>query len=324
MKIKISLMITVLLIFLVAGCKKEGDIASHLPENYVFVSQWGSKGTGVGQFNFPARIALDIEENLYVIDYCNRRIHKFTSSGLIRWQWGSEGEGEGQFLAPNAITVDSLNGRIYVVDNGRRIQKFTSDGGFITQWNVKFATSLTAVVFGNKKKHVYVYAGVNFDRIFEYNSIGEFIGMWCHFPSPPTDECGKRGYIYGVAATSKNNIITLYCRFMDAGLSHEFTIIESDPDGYVLRVWGSRIKKIDGNPGFTSIAVDKEDNIYMTDYENNCIWKFDLEGNLLARWGSKGSGEGQFNIPSGIAIDSKGNVYVADGKNNRIQKFRPE
>ena len=39
------------------------------------------------------------------------------------------------------------------------------------------------------------------------------------------------------------------------------------------------------------------------------------------KWGSSGSGNGQFNMPRGAAIDSDGNVYVADTSNHRIQKF---
>ena len=39
------------------------------------------------------------------------------------------------------------------------------------------------------------------------------------------------------------------------------------------------------------------------------------------KWGSYGTGNGQFNYPWGVSIDSFGNVYVADKGNNRIQKF---
>jgi|GEM_PF-1772058 len=41
---------------------------------------------------------------------------------------------------------------------------------------------------------------------------------------------------------------------------------------------------------------------------------------FTAKWGSFGSGDGQFYNPEAIAVDSSGNVYVADGA-GRIQKF---
>jgi hypothetical protein len=39
------------------------------------------------------------------------------------------------------------------------------------------------------------------------------------------------------------------------------------------------------------------------------------------KWGSAGSGDGQFNDPHGLAVGSSGSVYVVDTLNHRIQKF---
>jgi hypothetical protein len=46
--------------------------------------------------------------------------------------------------------------------------------------------------------------------------------------------------------------------------------------------------------------------------------RFERKGNW-SKWGSKGTGDGQFKSTGGIAVDSSGNVYVGDG--DRIQKF---
>ena len=43
----------------------------------------------------------------------------------------------------------------------------------------------------------------------------------------------------------------------------------------------------------------------------------------MARWGTLGSGPGQFNGPVGIAVDPQGNIFVADVANHRIQELSP-
>ncbi|MGB9940270.1 PKD domain-containing protein [Methanosarcina sp.] len=70
------------------------------------------------------------------------------------------------------------------------------------------------------------------------------------------------------------------------------------------------------------IAVDSSDNVYVVDSGNHRIQKFDSNGNFITKWGSEGTGDGQFyNGLSGIGVDSSDNVYVVEPGNNRIQKF---
>ncbi|MGB9940271.1 6-bladed beta-propeller [Methanosarcina sp.] len=69
------------------------------------------------------------------------------------------------------------------------------------------------------------------------------------------------------------------------------------------------------------IDVDSLDNIYVADFGNHRIQKFDSNGNFITRWGSEGTGTGQFKYPRDVAVDSSDNVYVAEERNNRIQKF---
>ena len=42
---------------------------------------------------------------------------------------------------------------------------------------------------------------------------------------------------------------------------------------------------------------------------------------FVRKWGSVGSGDGQFSNAYGVAVDSSGNVYVVDRTNNNVQKF---
>jgi DNA-binding beta-propeller fold protein YncE len=40
---------------------------------------------------------------------------------------------------------------------------------------------------------------------------------------------------------------------------------------------------------------------------------------FLTKWGTQGTGNGQFQSPAGVAVDITGNVYVADTNNHLIR-----
>jgi len=86
---------------------------------------------------------------------------------------------------------------------------------------------------------------------------------------------------------------------------HSWTIPSSLTDGsdYRIRVSSVADSMIFGESGYFTIGA----NLY----------------EFVTKWGSIGTGDGQFGTsgPYGIAVDISGNVYVADTGNGRIQKF---
>jgi tripartite motif-containing protein 71 len=90
-----------------------------------FVTKWGSQGTGDGQFNQLAGVAIDSSNNVYVADASNHRVQKFDSNGNFITKWGSLGTGDGQFNKPSGVAIDSSSNTVYVPDHSNhRIQKF--------------------------------------------------------------------------------------------------------------------------------------------------------------------------------------------------------
>ena len=85
----------------------------------------------------------------------------------------------------------------------------------------------------------------------------------------------------------------------------------------------------DRGPGFaggdspwpSSIALDSEEKLYISDDFTSQIVTYDKDGNCLGGWGTKGSGDGELNGPSGVEFDKNDNLYVVDGLNNRVQVF---
>jgi len=127
----------------------------------------------------------------------------------------------------------------------------------------------------------------------------------------------------------------------DASINHR--VQKFDSSGTFLRMWGWGVD--DGSNEFQictsgcqagisgsgdgqfflfgpqGVAVDSADNVYVADSGNDRIQKFDSSGTFLDKWGSPGSGDGQFNSPRGVAVDSSGNVHVAESSNHRVQEF---
>src|SRR5262249_28727497 len=70
-----------------------------------------------------------------------------------------------------------------------------------------------------------------------------------------------------------------------------------------------------------SVATDSAGDVFVTDFFNNRVQKFDNTGNFLTAFGSSGSGNGQFMNPYGVAVDSSGNVFVTDFNGDRFEEF---
>ena len=68
-----------------------------------------------------------------------------------------------------------------------------------------------------------------------------------------------------------------------------------------------------------SIAFGRNGLWAVADYSNHCVYIFDDKDQLIRKFGSNGSNNGQFTNPRGVAFDSHNHLYVAD--NHRVQKF---
>jgi len=71
------------------------------------------------------------------------------------------------------------------------------------------------------------------------------------------------------------------------------------------------------------VAVDKDDNIYVSDNGHASLFKFSKEGNLLKATGRRGTQPGEFSSPSFIKfINDK--LYVCDRGNDRVEILNTE
>ena len=245
------------------------DLFNHRVQKFTsdgqFITKWGSKGSGDGQFDSPYGIATDNDGNVYVADRFNYRIQKFTSNGQFIAKWGSKGSGDGQFDWPEGIAVDS-SGNIYVAEYfNKRIQKFTSNGQFITKWGSygsgddQFYSPFGIAI--DSSGTVYVADTFN-HRIQKFTSNGQFIAKWGsagigdgQFYSPFSIAIDSSGTVY-VADTYNHRI-------------QKFT-----SDGQFITKWGSSGSNAGEFSYPEGVAVSLNGKVYVSDSGNNRIQVF--------------------------------------------------
>jgi DNA-binding beta-propeller fold protein YncE len=168
----------------------------------------------------------------------------------------------------------------------------------------------------NSKGHIFVYTRSQATRLFEFDAKGNYLREIGE---------GLYGFVFAhaVRVDPQDNIWAV-----DEGSN---MVIKFNPEGRVLMVLGRRPEPGEPPPTApepyrfdrpTDVAWDAAGNIFVSDgYGNSRVVKYDKNGRFIAAVGSKGSAQGQLNLPHTIATDAKGNVYVGDRSNSRIQVF---
>ena len=90
-----------------------------------YITHWGKKGTGDGEFNLVHDVCFDSQERLYVADRNNQRIQIFDTNGKFLGKWTDIG-------APWGIAYSAKENCIYMCDGvNNRIIKLNMDGQVI-------------------------------------------------------------------------------------------------------------------------------------------------------------------------------------------------
>jgi tripartite motif-containing protein 71 len=316
----------------------------------IFVTKWGSFGSGDGQFNTPEGVAVDGSGNVFVADYGNDRIQKFTNTGTFVTKWGSTGSGDGQFNSDIGVGVDG-SGNVFVADTyNNRIQKFDNSGTLLSMfgWGVQdgsaaFETCTSSCqggISGTGDGQFSTPTGVAFDgtanvyvadlgnnRIQKFDNSGTLLSMfgWGVQDGSAAFETCTSSCQAGISGSGDGQFNAPHAVAVD-GSGNVFVTDEQnhriqkfDGTGTFLTKWGSLGS---GDGQFTNpfnLAVDGSGHVFVGD-GNNRIQKFTNTGTFVTKWGSSGTGDGQFSTPTGVAVDGTGNIFVGDF-NNRIQKF---
>ena len=267
------------------------------PGDEEIIAEFGSWGQGDGQMNWPAGLALDKAENVYISDEWLNRVTRYDSEGKFRQKWGTPGSGDGELNRPSGLAFDSQE-NLYVVDSmNHRVQRFSKDGKFLGKWGSfgsgpgQFSRPWGITVDG--KDEVYVADWEN-HRVQKFSADGAFLAQYGHGPGSGTGE-----------------------------LDHPTDVaVDEDGDVYVVDWPNNRVQIYDSSGEFLTSLIGDSQQLskwaQMVVDANPDFFKARRRVPSLAP-------EWRFCMPTGIAYEpATRRIMVADTQRGRLQIYVKE
>ena len=271
-----------------------------------YYGDFGSYGSGDGQFVWPTALAFDRDGNLYLADEYNHRISVFDGSGRFLSIWGTHGSGVGELHAPSGLAFDT-DDNLYVVDSrNSRVQKFTKAGAWLLSWGTEGGGTgefnLPWGVCLDSQGHVYVADWRN-DRVQKFLPDGTFVASF-----------GEPGH--------------------DAGQFHRPSSVAVDRAGHVyVADWGNeRVQVLDADGRFLQrLRGEATLSVWARQfYEANWDEKAAREASELmpvmteevaTAHEESARVEPYFWGPISVKLDEQGRLYVVESNRHRIQIY---
>jgi ABC-type Fe3+ transport system permease subunit/DNA-binding beta-propeller fold protein YncE len=324
---------------LFTGCSPSGSSKS-APLQSKFFSRAiiiATRGVGVGEVNKPRSVAVDHDDNLYVVDMTGR-VQKFSPDGkfLLDWQMPQITRGK-----PKGMGCDADGNIVVVEPHYKRINHFSPDGRLVAQWGISGTNvgqlDMPRSFVENSRHEIFVTEYGLVERIQKF-TLGVSLknAPTLNWNPHETDAQAlnetrltpaKFLACYGKPGTAPGEFNRAEGTCLDANdnlyvadsCNHRIQVLTSD--GKFLREFGTP----GSAPGELSypydVKMDPQGNLFVCEFGNSRIQVFDKNGHSLEIIGKAGAAPGEFNNPWSIALDSHGNLYVADALNHRVQKL---
>jgi hypothetical protein len=271
-----------------------------------YVSQFGGRGSELGQFNLASDVDGDSQGRLLIMDFFNNRMQRCSYSGECE-QFGPRLPTQPKWLLVDeqdrVIISEVQNHRIWICEaDGSCAPRFGGLGtepGKFNDGRAKAIDSQGRIVIAdryNDRVQFCDYEG-NCTAFGSFNSgAGAVPGEFWEPASIATD---GRGAVY-------------------VGELGDEVISFCDESGNCSKRMGVEGSGIGQFKTPVSLGLTSRGDLVILELSNNRIQLCDLDGACIA-YGSQGTGNGQFRSPSGIHVDEQDRIIVADSDSHRIQ-----
>ena len=228
------------------------------------IHSFGSRGSANGQFSDPQGVAVDNNDNIYIVDHGNHRIQKFNSTGAFIAHMSSSNPL--QFSYPIGIDFNKKNGKLYVCDQcNHRVQvietnlTYHSSFGRLGSGSGQFKNPFDVAFDSSGNVHIADHSNY---RIQVFTPEGKLIRKFGSRGSGP----GQFNGPYGVALDSSDMI------YVADFYNHHICVFS--PEGQFLKSFGSEGEAQGQFKRPHMVCVDENAFILVSDSQNNRIQMF--------------------------------------------------
>lgn len=272
---------------------------------------WGRRGISNGRFQKPRAMAIDGQDQLYIVDM-TARIQVFSPEGDFVRVWQTPEHVAGR---PTGLSIDR-QGRVWVADTHYyRVLVYSPTGQLLKviggqKGNQPGQFGLVTDIAEDSRGNFYVSEYGEFDRIQKFAPDGKFLLEWGGHGSEP------------------GQFVRPQCMAIDAddriwvadACNHRIQVFDSS--GKLLFGWGKQGRALGELYYPYNLAFDHQGNLLVCEYGNHRVQKFNRQGRSLGCWGKEGRGEGELFNPWALVCDSQNRIHVLDSNNHRLQRIR--
>ena len=283
-----------------------------LAGGYRFTAAWGVAGTAPGELRSPKGVAVAADGSVFVADFGNHTMLKYSASGELLRVWGGYGSAPGEFDGPGRVAIGP-DGSVYVADSfNQRVQRFSESGAFLGQWG---HAGLGPGEFDHPRGvdvaadgSVYVTDQGN-ARVQVFTATGRFLRMWGGPGSGP----GHFRWAKDVAVSGGGRV------YVADGITDRVQIFTTR--GRWLGSFGGSGSGRGRLSGPRGLSVGRGGHVFVADTMNYRIEEFTAGGRYVREVGVRGVLPGLFLRPRDVAEAPDGSLVVADTYNHRVQRF---